>query len=348
MEEGTQYSERLGRIRDDQFAAALARFGLGEFVRAAPTTSGLFGQNAFVTSTNGEFVLRGAPHWIGVVRNGELVYERDDRVQFTKEFFFARQLFEQTRAPVPWPMHHDETADIFGWPYLLMPKMPGHCFNEREIAKALGEDDRRSVATALGAMLAQMQRLRWPFAGGMDTGIELTPYPGGFTEQLIRNTTLTAASARKNGAFDDADQDFLERAVLSARAADDGSRPNTYVHVDYKLNNLTVLNEAGRWRVSGIFDLHEAQFGDGALDIVRTFCSYLDTEPHLAPVFLDAWRTRMPPDPTLRARLPLYVLFDRIKFWEYFSRPSHRAPWTQGISYRAFANRYLDAILAEL
>ncbi len=120
------------------------------------------------------------------------------------------------------------------------------------------------------------------------------------------------------------------------------------MHVDYKLNNLTVLNEAGRWRVSGIFDLHEAQFGDGALDIVRTFCSYLDTEPHLAPVFLDAWRTRMPPDPTLRARLPLYVLFDRIKFWEYFSRPSHRAPWTQGISYRAFANRYLDAILAEL
>src|SRR5215469_13499882 len=181
MEEGIQYSERLGRIREEQFAAALARFGLGDFVQAAPTTSGLFGQNVFVTSTKGEFVLRGAPHWIGVVRDGELTYVPDDRVQFTKERFFAQQLFEQTRAPVPWPMHHDEASDIFGWPYLLMPRMPGQCFNERDILKALGDDDRHGVATALGAMLAQIQRLRWPFSGGMDADIELTPYPDGHT-----------------------------------------------------------------------------------------------------------------------------------------------------------------------
>ena len=346
MEEGTQYSERLGRIRDEQLAAALARFDLGHFVRAAPTMAGLFGQNVFVTSTKGEFVLRGAPHWIGVVRDGELTHVPDDRVQFTKERFFAQQLHEQTRAPVPWPMHHDQANDIFGWPYLLMPKMPGHCFNERDILKALGPDDRRGVAVALGAMLAQMQRLSWPFSGGMDTDVELKPYPGGHTEQIIRQTALHAATARKNGAFDDADKDFIDRAGLSARAAP-GERPHTYVHVDYKLNNLTVLNDNGRWRVSGLFDLHEAHFGDGALDIVRTFSSYLDTEPHLAPVFLDAWRKRMPPDPTLSARMPLYVVNDRIKFWSFFAKPEGRPAWAKG-KFRDWAQRYLDALLAEL
>jgi aminoglycoside phosphotransferase (APT) family kinase protein len=346
MEEGIQYSERLGRIRDEQLAAALARFGLGDFVRAAPTTSGLFGQNVFITSTKGEFVLRGAPHWVGVVRDGELQYERDDRVQFTKEKFFARALYEQTRAPVPWPIHHDETDDIFGWPYLLMPKMPGHCFNERDILKALGADDRRGVATALGAMLAQMQRLRWPLSGGMDSDIELKPYPGGHTEQLIRQTLLSAATARRNGAFEDADQDFVERAAASARVVADQDRPHTFVHVDYKLNNLTVMKDGERWRVSGIFDLHEAHFGDGALDIVRTFCSYLDSEPHLAPVFLDSYRTRMPPDPTLRARAPLYVVNDRMKFWAFFAK-AERPSWLKG-NFRDFARRYLEALLEEL
>jgi aminoglycoside phosphotransferase (APT) family kinase protein len=346
MEEGIQYSERLGRIRDEQFAAALARFGLGDFVRAAPTTSGLFGQNVFVTSSKGEFVLRGAPHWIGVVRDGELTYVQDDRVQFTKERFFAQQLHEQARAPVPWPMHHDQASDIFGWPYLLMPRMPGHCFNERDILKALGDDDRRGVAIALGAMLAQLQRVTWPFAGGMDTDVVLEPYPDGNTEHVIRQTALAAATARKNGAFDDADQVLVDRAGLSARAAA-ASRPNTFVHVDYKLNNLTVLNDGGHWRVSGIFDLHEACFGDGALDIVRTYCSYLDTEPRLATVFLDAWRKRMPPDPTLRARMPLYIVNDRLKFWSFFAKPDGRPSWAQG-KFRDWAQRYLDAILEEL
>jgi aminoglycoside phosphotransferase (APT) family kinase protein len=346
MEEGTQYSERLGRIRDEQFAAALARFGLGAFVRAAPTTSGLFGQNVFVTSSKGDFVLRGAPHWVGVVRDGKLEYRRDDRVQFTKERFFAQQLYEQTRAPVPWPMHHDEASDIFGWPYLLMPRMPGHCFNERDILKALGPDDRRGVAIALGAMLAQMQRLRWPFAGGMDSSTELKPYTGGHTEFVIEQNGLSAATARANSAFDDADQHFVERASASARAIADKERPNTFVHDDYKLNNLTVTQEAARWRVSGIFDLHEARFGDGALDVVRQFCSYLDTEPALAPVFLDAYRKRMPADPTLRARMPLFVINDRMKIWAYFAKPE-RPSWLHG-TFRDWVQRYLDAMLEEL
>ncbi len=61
-EQGIVYSQRLGPIRDDQWCCALTRFDLGEFVRAEPITSGLFGQNVFLTSTRGQFVFRGCPH----------------------------------------------------------------------------------------------------------------------------------------------------------------------------------------------------------------------------------------------------------------------------------------------
>jgi aminoglycoside phosphotransferase (APT) family kinase protein len=170
MGDGKVYSERLGAISDLQFAAVAARLNLGRFVSAAPTTSGLFGQNVFLTTTAGEFVLRGAPHWVKGIDERE--YRREDRWQFTKEKFFADQLHAHTKAPVPWPMRYDETSDIFGWPYLVMPRMPGRCFNEREIVKTLAPDDRRGVAVALGENLAEMQRLTSPFRRGLQPDLD--------------------------------------------------------------------------------------------------------------------------------------------------------------------------------
>ena len=58
-----EYSKDLGLLSPDQFQAALSRFGLGNFLHAEPIPFGLFGQNVFLTSTVGEFVLRGRPHF---------------------------------------------------------------------------------------------------------------------------------------------------------------------------------------------------------------------------------------------------------------------------------------------
>src|SRR5204863_10136905 len=102
MEAGREYSKRLGSISDSQFEAVAERWNLGRFLRAEPVTSGLFGQNVFVSTSRGAFVLRGAPHWVR--GPGETQWRRDDRWQFNKEVFFARRLHEQTSAPVPWPM----------------------------------------------------------------------------------------------------------------------------------------------------------------------------------------------------------------------------------------------------
>src|SRR5581483_11474898 len=105
---------------------------------------------------------------------------------------------------------------------------------------------------------------------------------------------------------------------------------------------------AGRWQVSGVFDLHEARFADGTLDLVRQSCSYLDTEPGLAEVFADAYRANVPKDRIVPARMALYVLNDRMKFWEFFGRPERRATWLEGHTFRSWTQRYLDAILGLL
>jgi len=343
MSEEIVYSERLGALSDAQFEAVATRLGLGRFLSAEPISSGLFGQNVFVTTTDGTFVLRGAPHWVKDA--GKIEYRREDRWQFTKEKYFAEQLHLHTKAPVPWPMLYDEDSDIFGWPYLVMPRMPGHCFNERDILKSVDPADRHAVAVALGEMLAEMQRLTSPFAGDFGSRtIKLEPYPGGAVQHVVDETMAQVSMANAHGIVTDQDRALIDSAATAARASQ-AELVNTYVHCDYKLNNLTVAKNQGRWRVSGLFDLHEARFGDGTLDIVRQACSYLDTEPALAPVFVDAYRANIDSRRIVPERTILYVLNDRMKFWGYFARPEQRAKWTQGTSFAEWSSRYVNALV---
>ncbi len=339
----TVYSERLGAITDAQFAAAAERLGLGAFVSAEPVARGLFGQNVFLTTTAGEFVFRGVPHW--VKRLEEAAYRPDDRVQFTSEAFFVDRLHERTRAPVPWPYLHDKASDIFGWPYAVMPRMPGLCVNDREIGNALGQEDRRAVALAAGTTLAELHRLTWPFAGGFDVDtVELTPDPGGGVARVIAEMRSAANGALANGAMTPADMVWIDEVAGGAPGAT--GRPSTFVHGDYKLDNLTLVQEAGGWRVGGVFDFHTARFGDGAFDLVRMACSYLDTEPALAPVFVDAYRTAAGAKIDLAPLTPLYVARERIMFWQFFA--DKRPDWSRGKTFRGWAEPYITKLLALL
>jgi Ser/Thr protein kinase RdoA (MazF antagonist) len=233
-------------------------------------------------------------------------------------------------------MLHDEASDIFGWPYIIMPRAPGQCFDERSIRKTLDPDAQRGVAVALGENLAEMQRLTWDFAGDFSTEtITLVARPEGSVGWIAREALSIAADCGERLTVDE--RNWIERLATDAPR----DAPNTYVHCDYKHGNLTVLKENGRWRVGALFDFHEARFADGALDIVRTACSYLDTEPALAPVFREAYGKPLDP-----ARLTLYVINDRLKLWEYFTRPAHPADWLKGKTFRAWVQRYLDGVLA--
>jgi aminoglycoside phosphotransferase (APT) family kinase protein len=333
------YSERLGAIADAQFAAAAARLGLGDFVSAEPIQGGLFGQNVFLTTTTGAFVLRGAPHWVKGPQDQD--YRRDDRVQFAKEAFFIRLVHEHTRAPAPWPCLHDPSSDLFGWPYLVMPRMPGDCFNERSIREALEPRARREVASSMGATLAELQRLRWSVAGDFDVDAgTVAADAGGFGGHLVAWMADLAGRAERAGAMTDQDMDWIAQIARSGGP----ERPVTFVHGDYKLDNLTVAERDGAWRVTGVFDFHTARFGDGARDIVRHACAYRDTEPELAQVFVEDWRAGGGDAEGLAPWLPLYVASERVGIWGHFVRADARPAWARGHSFRSWAETYLEAL----
>lgn len=90
------------------------------------------------------FVLRGAPL---------------DPVQFPGERWFMQHLHDQTQVRVPWPYLLDQSTDLFGWSYVIMPRLPGLSLASQEVKQRLAKSERQKIAGALGATLAELHTL---------------------------------------------------------------------------------------------------------------------------------------------------------------------------------------------
>jgi aminoglycoside phosphotransferase (APT) family kinase protein len=301
------YSRRLGVIGDAQFRAALERLGLGEFVRAEPVAGGLFGQNVFVTSATGEYVLRGAPHYDW---------------QFPAERFFARLLHERTPAPVPWPYLIDPADDIFDWSYAVMPRMPGLQLNDATLP-GLSAVDRLGMARAMAENLTLVHDLTWALPGSYDLAADtVVPFEARWTDWVAAEVRglLTLARGHSDRTTD-ADVAWVDGLLGAAHSPLGEPFQPRVVLRDYKEGNTVMSRTPEGWRVSGVFDLMEAAFGDGEMDLSRQTAAYLDEDRELARMFLSTYLGLRPPRPGFEERFPVYMLRDRLIIWEYIQRP---------------------------
>jgi len=352
------YSQRLGLISDQQFQAALDRFHLGRFIQAEAIPFGNFGQNVFVTGTEGEYVLRGQPHFWW---------------QFPTEGFFTRQLHERTHVPVPWPYLIDPTTDIFGWSFVIMPRMPGLQLVDPHVKDRLGAEERRCIAQVLGENLAHMQEVTWPFSGRYNAATNIVepfvlahelawpfsiesdarlavmpPTTISYSERVkacLRHI-LARAQEHNAAATTAADLFWVEELIADAQGALDDTFEPCLLMEDYKEGNLVVLQRDEIWQVSGVFDLMECHFGDGEADLSRVIAGYLDEDAQLARAFFNAYRDHKPFRPGFAKRFPVYMLLDRAILWDFFQRNGWRW-WDEDWTFRDWAGQYTspDVIL---
>ena len=297
------YSARLGAISDEQFQRCLTRLGLGTFVAAERVTSGICGQNVFITSTRGEYVMRGFPL---------------DDAQLAREAFMARHIHDQTTVAGPWPYRIDSSTDIFGWPYALMRRLPGRRI-ESPFKETLTLEDRRSMARAFGSVLAQLRTVRLPACGEYDPQTDaIRPNPEGWKGHLrsvMDRHLCKAAQCSPNTVS--ADRLYVADMVERGMAALDVPCDYTICSSDFGENNAVVLPHGGSWAVAGIFDLHEWFAGDAEYSISRQVMQYNDEHPQLAYDFIAAYAQGQPLRPGFAERAILYVICDRFIFWNF-------------------------------
>lgn len=351
------YSHRLGIISDAQFQAALDRFNLGRFIQAEAIPFGNFGQNVFVSSTTGEYVFRGQPHF---------------EWQFPTEQFFVHQLHERTSVPVPWPYLVDATTDIFGWSFVIMSRMSGLQLADSQVVKQLEPSDRRGIAYALGENLAEMQDLTWPIAGRYNTATHSVEpferaqsFPAVFdvqltdkeetlnlyTESVKEHIHLRLTDAQRWNATATTPKDiaWVEQLIAKAEDALKEAFEPCFLMRDYKEGNLVVTKYNKLWRVSGVFDLMEGHFGDGEADLSRQIGEYLNEDSQLAGEFFAAYRKHKPLRPGFAQRFPVYMLLDRVILWEFFQHQGWRW-WPEHWTFRDWASQYTfpDIIFGQL
>ncbi|WP_329522449.1 phosphotransferase family protein [Spirillospora sp. NBC_01491] len=301
-----------------------------------------------MTSSTGEHVLRGNPHYPG---------------QFQAEHFYTRALSQGTRVPVPWPYRIDTGTGIFGWSYAVMPRMPGLHLSDPEVRDRLEPAQRMEVARALGENLAEMHALTWDHPGryhpAAQAVVPLEPadasawalpdpartYPGpseyGRWAADRVQARLATACAHDRGATTSADLAWAGSVMAAGAPAIAVPFQPRLVMEDYKEGNLVVVHDGGRWTVGGVFDLAQSYFGDAESDLPRTLCSYLDEGPEPARAFLTAYLARRPPRPGFPQRAAAYLLLDRALLWEFFQRRGLRW-WPEAWTFRDWAGRYLD------
>lgn len=322
-----EYSTRLGTISDEQLEAALQRLNLGRFIVAAPIPSGLFGQNVYLTSSEGEFVLRGCPHYDW---------------QFPAERFFTRALHEHTIAPVAWPYLVDEQADIFGWSYVIMPRLPGQSLADPAAKADLNHSDRAAIARAMAVNLAAMHQLTWPHPGKYDLATDsIQQFPTEYSDWVIGNIGRNLQLARRyNRRTSAPDEGWVEKLIEQGRDFLELDFPPTFVMEDYTINNVVMRQDQRGWRVGGVFDFMTAYFGDNEADLCRQLAIYIDEDEYLANLYLQTYLRRHPLRPGFALRFPIHMLNDRLIVWEYFQRPSHQMKGSGSLA--AWATRYTD------
>lgn len=320
-----EYSSRLGPISVEQFQTALDHFELGQFISAAPITDGLFGQNVFVNSTSGQYVLRGCPH---------------SREQFPREQFHARMLHERTSAPVPWPYLLDEDDEVFGWSYVMMPRMAGISTRDRAFRRTVSNEDAIGIAKTLATTLADMQELTWHVLGLYDpNSCEVEPFDKPYVDWILSDMHASIETARAaNDKTTDADLKWISDIVESSRNALRVPYSPCYVFHDFREGNMVLQKEDDGWHVSGLFDLMEGFFADGEIDLSRTSAIFGGDGKPVVRAFLETYLNLKPPREGFAERFRIYMLEDCLTIWSYFQ--SHDAPWMRKYpSFRSSAEK---------
>ena len=307
-----KYSNRLGQISKDKLQLALNEFNLGSFVKASCISEGLYGQNLFLSSSNGEFVLRGCPHndW-----------------QFKAEKFFVEKLHKNTKAPVPYPYNISTNRDIFGWDFVIMPKLEGINLSSSMDEDGLKEEDRFQMAKEQAKILVEMQQYTENHCGYYDLDIDdIKPLQMKYSERMYKNIyyRLNQSIEASSELLTENNLKWVEGILNKADRYLNLEFTPSFVMQDFKPENMVVQKTNNKWKISGIFDLMESYIGNGESDLSRMYSMYLENDRRdLAEIFVNEYlsvRSNPKLDSAFKERFNIFMIHDRVIVWSWSVR----------------------------
>ena len=322
-------SNKLGDIEDHQLQLMLDRFHLGKLISSEKTAHGVMGQTMFVTSSAGEFVFKGNPIFQG---------------QFKEEKFFVEHLDKRTNVAVPAPYLIDESDDIFGWSYSLMPRLPGTHLNAPQLQASLHAEDKKEIAQLLAATLVELHSWKVEQYGEFNPDNHLVrPFEGSYKTWLYDTVRYWLDDAKKYSVITGEDMEWVEDVLASSAAAFDELHSPCFVMGDFKPENFLLQQNTDGWQVSGVFDFTTSYFGDGVADLPRMTELYVENgEEELARQFLHVYFDGSDTKEAFMERFKVHMLHRRILVWGC-AKATNQVTWDKDLSFSRWAEGFMES-----
>lgn len=322
-------SNKLGVVTNQQLQLMLNRFNLGNLISSEKTSKGVGYQTMFVRSSLGEYVLKGNPLFEG---------------QFIEEKFYVENLLRQTKLPVPVPYLIDESEDIFGWSYSVMPRLPGRHINEPEFEAKLSGKDKKQIAELLARSLSELHHWNVEVYGEYDSKHQnIRRFEGSYKTWLYNRIRYWLEDAKKYSVITTEDTEWVENLLTASEEIFDGLRSPTFVMGDFKAENILVQDNSEGWLLSGIFDFTAGYFGDGIADLQRMIAMYLDNgEEELAKHFISVYFNHSEAKEAFLERFRIHMLYQRVLDWGC-AKAINNVTWDNSLSFSQWAEKYTES-----
>lgn len=320
-------SNKIQVVTNSQTQQMLDRFHLGKLLSFKKTEKGAMNQTFFITSTKGEFVLKGNPLYRG---------------QFSEEKYFVDNLAKHTNIPVPYPYLVDELEDIFGFSYAIMPRLPGIHMNSGEIET---REEKLRIAELASEVLKEFHSWKICSFGDLDpVNTVITPFKEPYTDWLYNRIRYWLEDAKKYSEITTKDIAFVENQLEVSKKAFNSFSSPTFVMGDFKSDNFLVKSDGDKWELSGVFDFTNSYFGDPVTDLVKMIIMYIDNrEEEFAGHFLSCYLRGLQSKEAFLQRIKVHIIQQRILDWGC-AKAIGMVNWDNNITFSKWVEYYIESV----
>lgn len=321
---------KLGILNDEQLQTMLDRFHFGKLISAEKTDQGAMGQTMFITSTEGEFVLKGNPLYPG---------------QLEEEKFFIDGINKRTTISVPTPYFIDDSLEIFDWSYALMPRLKGLHLDATSLNTKLQVEDKRSIAESIAATLIEFHQWKVEDFGELNPKtFEISPFAPTYTEWLFDRIRYWLEDAKKYSEITARDFAWVSSLLEESREAFLQFDSPTFVMGDFKTGNFLVHSKENLWEISGVFDFTNSYFADPLIDLVKMLIYYIDNgEKEIAAHLVHQYFRGTEVNIDIIQRMKVHLLHQRVLDWGS-AKATGMVHWDEELSFSEWAGKYIIAV----
>jgi len=321
-------SNKLGVINDNQLQSTLEKFNLGRLISSEITANGAMGQTIFVSSTEGDFVLKGNPLYDG---------------QLLEEKFFIENIHKRTKVTVPVPYIIDHSGDIFGWSYAIMPRLPGEHLNSCNFSI----DEKYAVAELIAGTLSEFHTWKVTAFGDLNTdNFTITPFKESYKQWLFNRIMFWLEDAKKYSEITVEDINWVQDLLEQSNDALEKFHTPTFVMGDFKPGNFLIHAEEGKLQIGGVFDFTNSYFADPISDLIKMVTYYIDANErdfakHLIKVYFGELEEEIE---TVIKRMKVHMLHQRVLDWGC-AKAMNMVTWNDDLPFYKWVELYTDSVV---